>query len=53
MVEGKTSFEEILKIIDLENDLSSYKDFNLKTNLSLTDLKNNSKEKPEIETLDI
>lgn len=53
VVEGKTSFEEILKIIDLENDLSSYKDFNLKTNLSLTDLKNNSKEKPEIETLDI
>ncbi len=53
VVEGKTSFEEILKIIDLENDLSSYKDFNLKTNLSLTDLKNNSKEETEIETLDI
>ena len=24
---------EILKIIDLENDLTSYKDFNLKTNM--------------------
>lgn len=33
VIEGTTSFEEILKIIDLENDLTSYEDFNLKTNI--------------------
>ena len=60
VVEGKTSFEEILKIIDLENDLTSYKDFNLKTSLSLTDLKNKVASAPneqvkkeEIETFEI
>ena len=35
VVEGTTSFEEILKIIDLENDLTSYEDFNLKTNMDV------------------
>ena len=40
VVEGQTSFEEILKIIDLENDLTSYKDFNLKTNIDISVAKN-------------
>lgn len=40
VVDGKTSFEEILKIIDLENDLATnYDDYNLKANLSLSELK--------------
>ena len=43
VVEGTTSFEEILKIIDLENDLTSYEDFNLKTNMDAS--VNQTKEK--------
>lgn len=39
VIEGKTSFEEIIKIIDLENDLVSYNDYNLKTNLSYAAIK--------------
>ena len=35
VIEGETTFEEILKIIDLENDLSSYDDDNLKSNLQM------------------
>ncbi len=35
VVEGETSFEEILKIIDLENDVTTYKDDNLMSNLKM------------------
>lgn len=35
VVEGETSFEEILKIIDLENDVTTYKDDNLMSNLQM------------------
>ena len=33
VVLGETTFEEILKIVDLENDIAQYNDDNLKTNL--------------------
>ena len=33
VVLGETTFEEILKIVDLENDMTQYHDDNLKTNL--------------------
>ena len=33
VVLGETTFEEILKIVDLENDMTQYNDDNLKTNL--------------------
>ncbi len=39
VVNGETSFEEILKIIDLENDITSYQEDNLKTNLKVAELK--------------
>ncbi len=49
VIYGETSFEEILKIIDLENDMSTYKDDNLKVNLRMAqkahqngDINNNS-----------
>lgn len=32
---GETTFEEILKIVDLENDMTSYKEDNLKANLRM------------------
>lgn len=54
VIEGVTSFEEILKIIDLENDLTSYKDFNLKTNMDASVIKNddnNIKSTPNVEFL--
>lgn len=35
VVQGETSFEEILKIIDLENDITAYKDDNFMTNLRM------------------
>lgn len=35
VVEGETSFEEILKIVDLENDVTTYKDDNLMSNLKM------------------
>lgn len=35
VVEGETSFEEILKIVDLENDVTTYKDDNLMSNLQM------------------
>jgi len=34
---GETTFEEILKIIDLENDMTNYHDDNLKTNLKMAE----------------
>lgn len=33
VVEGKTSFSEILKVVDLDNDLSNYEDDNLQTGI--------------------
>lgn len=39
VVLGETTFEEIIKIIDLENDVSSYDDDNLRTNLEAINLK--------------
>lgn len=41
VVEGTTSFSEILKAIDLENDIENYSSDNLKT--SIEDIKNNQK----------
>ena len=35
VVLGETTFEEILKIVDLENDMTQYNDDNLKTNLKM------------------
>ena len=35
VVLGETTFEEILKIIDLENDVTTYKDDNLMSNLQM------------------
>ena len=32
---GETTFEEILKIVDLENDVNTYKDDNLRTNMMI------------------
>lgn len=40
VIEGETTFEEILKIIDLDNDLTKYEDDNLKENLNRATLKN-------------
>jgi len=41
VVEGTTSFSEILKAVDLENDIENYSSDNLKT--SIEDIKNNQK----------
>ena len=49
VVLGETTFEEILKIVDLENDMTQYHDDNLKTNLIMAqqahkvDIKTNDK----------
>ena len=49
VVLGETTFEEILKIVDLENDMTQYNDDNLKTNLIMAqqahkvDIKTNDK----------
>ena len=49
VVLGETTFEEILKIVDLENDMTQYNDDNLKTNLKMAqqahkvDIKTNDK----------
>ncbi len=40
VVIGETSFEEILKIIDLENDISSYHEDNLKTSIKAVEMIN-------------
>ena len=56
---GETSFEEILKIIDLENDMSTYKDDNLKVNLRMAQKAhqnggiNNSSNSPTPETTSV
>ena len=51
---GETTFEEILKIIDLENDMTAYKDDNLKTNLKIAENAHKKQENVtnEIETLE-
>ena len=41
---GETTFEEILKIIDLENDMTSYGEYNLKSNLKMASSINKSQE---------
>ena len=38
VIEGETTFEEILKIIDLENDLTNYDDDNLKQSLNIANM---------------
>lgn len=38
VLEGETTFEEILKIIDLENDLTNYDDDNLKQSLNIANI---------------
>ncbi len=46
VVNGETSFEEILKIIDLENDITSYQEDNLKTNLKVAEIRKEISEEP-------
>lgn len=59
VIEGETTFEEILKIIDLENDLTNYDDDNLKQSLSIASMqhkaqqKNDISIKEQVETLDL
>ena len=49
VISGETSFEEILKIIDLENDITSYQEDNLKVSLNNEKIKNvNNKERLEV-----
>ena len=50
VINGETTFEEIIKIIDLENDLTNYKDDNLKTSLKNVTL-SQIKEDENIENL--
>ena len=61
VIDGETTLEEILKIIDLENDLSSYNEDNLKSNLKLAqDVSSNENKQvnqqqvitPQVETLE-
>lgn len=47
VVEGETSFEEILKIVDLENDMTAYKDDNLVANLKMAQKAHSIKETPQ------
>ena len=47
VVEGETSFEEILKIVDLENDMTAYKDDNLVANLKMAQKAHSIKEAPQ------
>lgn len=42
---GETTFEEILKIIDLENDMTSYGEDNLKTSLKMAENMNKTQTK--------
>lgn len=59
VLEGETTFEEILKIIDLENDLTNYDDDNLKQSLNIANMQhraaqqqNHDKDIEKVETLD-
>ncbi len=64
VIEGETTFEEILKIIDLENDLTNYDDDNLKQSLNIANMQHraiqqqniqnvNSNINENVETLDL
>ncbi len=46
---GETTLEEILKIIDLENDVTSYHDDNLKSNMMMAQRINKEEENKKIE----
>ncbi len=48
VVEGETTFEEILKIIDLENDISTYNDDNLRTNLQMAQNSHKNEEPTQV-----
>ncbi len=48
---GETTFEEILKIVDLENDVAVYKDDNLRSNMLLAQKMNKDKDNNTFETL--
>lgn len=47
VVQGDTTFEEIIKIIDLENDLTSYDDDNLKSNMEIISMQHIERENEE------
>lgn len=47
VTQGETTFEEIIKIIDLENDLTSYEDDNLKSNMDIINMQHIEKENQE------
>lgn len=44
VIQGDTTFEEIIKIIDLENDITGYEDDNLKTNLEIISMQHIERE---------
>ena len=48
---GETTFEEILKIVDLENDMINYKEENLKTSLRMAQAVNQTEEKKRKEEI--
>lgn len=49
---GETTFEEILKIVDLENDMTSYKEDNLRANLKMAqNVQKNEEQKRKEEIL--
>lgn len=54
---GETTLEEILKIIDLDNDLTNYKDDNLEESMKIEEIVNNKneqkQEQPVIDFLDL
>ena len=64
VINGETTFEEIIKIIDLENDLTNYDDDNLKNSLNIANMQHrkaqmeqsntneNNTNTPEFETLE-
>ena len=51
VLEGETTFEEILKIIDLENDLTNYDDDNLKQSLNIANMQHRAAQQQNKNTL--
>lgn len=49
---GETTFEEILKIIDLENDMTSYNEDNLRSNLKIAQNLQRKEEKDKRDAVD-
>ena len=47
VTQGETTFEEVIKIIDLENDLTSYEDDNLKSNMDIINMQHIERENAE------